>query len=130
MECSLDQTGEGHHGSYYRSPNPEAKEAAWNYVNQLQEGGFGGTREDWVKVVQLGNDLLSKAQGVEGAACSLWEVREEAGLANLKGLDSRELDGKTSSRLLDYARDVRRRGMAARYVGPRHRVPSRLHPNA
>ena len=97
-----------------------------NYVNQIQEGGFGGTREDWVKVVQLGNDLLSKAQGVEGAACSLWEVREEAG----QGLDSRELDGRLHPDLLDYARDVRRRGMAARYVGPRHRVPSRLHPNA
>ena len=45
-------------------------------------------------------------------------------------MDSRELDGRLHPDLLDYARDVRRRGMAARYVGPRHRVPSRLHPNA
>ena len=41
---------------------------------------------------------------------------------NLAGLDNPEID---------YLRDVRHHGMTARYYcGPRHRVPSRLRPNA
>lgn len=86
--------------------------------------------EDWLELVGIGNRLLSAAGTVEGAARSLWQVREERGLANLAGVKDKRLDGVLHPDLLAYLREVRGRGMAARFQGPRTRVRTRLHPNA
>ena len=51
-------------------------------------------------------------------------------MSNLAGVENAELEKKIHPDLLDYLKDVRRHGMPARYHGPCHRVPSRLHPNA
>lgn len=73
---------------------------------------------------------MKAAGSVRGAAESLWEVREQRGLSNLAGVDSEELDEILHPDMLEYMRDVRHHGMAARYVGDRQRVRSGLHPNA
>lgn len=57
-------------------------------------------------------------------------MREERGLANLAGVKDKRLDGVLHPDLLAYLREVRGRGMAARFQGPRTRVRTRLHPNA
>lgn len=48
----------------------------------------------------------------------------------MAGVDSEELDEILHPDMLEYMRDVRHHGMAARYVGDRQRVRSGLHPNA
>ena len=67
------------------------------------------------------------------AAESLWQVREERGLNNLRGVENPYLDTILHPDLLDYLREVRRRGLAARCVddraGDRQRCKARIHPN-
>ena len=113
----------------YQAPNDEAKKCAEDYVEKVQKG-FCNSVDDWLELVGIGNRLLAAAGTVEEAAKSLWQVREERGLANLAGVKDKRLDGVLHPDLLAYLRDVRGRGMAARFQGPRARVRTRLHPNA
>eukprot|EP00435_Cladocopium_sp_Y103_P056630 s604_g19.t1 len=113
----------------YVAPNQEAKQAAQNYVDFLNQG-FECDSHHWAAVIKLGNQLLRASGSVEAAAQSLWEVREETGLANLAGVDREDLDEKLHPDLLGYLRDVRKFGMAARYEGERTRVTSKLHLDA
>ena len=75
----------------YRAPNEEAKECAESYVKKIQEG-FGNQADDWAKLVDLGNKLLTAAGSVKKAAESLCKVREEKGLSNLAGVKDQRLD--------------------------------------
>eukprot|EP00435_Cladocopium_sp_Y103_P076192 s59_g80.t1 len=113
----------------YRAPNPDAKEAAMEYV-RFVEDEFGNDAAGWIALITKGNDVLRKAGTVEKAAESLWEVREDQGLMNLKGVECDSLEGLLHPDLLAYLRSVRHYGMEARYVGPRERVKAKLHPNA
>lgn len=113
----------------YQAPSDEAKKCAENCVEKIQSG-FSNSVEDWLELVHLGNQLLTASGSVEGAAKSLWQVREEKGLANLAGVRDRRLDEVLHPDLLAYLREVREKGMAARFKGPRTRVRTRLHPNA
>lgn len=113
----------------YQAPSDEAKKCAENCVEKIQSG-FSNSVEDWLELVHLGNQLLTASGSVEGAAKSLWQVREEKGLANLAGVRDRRLDEVLHPDLLAYLREVREKGMAARFNGPRTRVRTRLHPNA
>eukprot|EP00435_Cladocopium_sp_Y103_P076123 s50_g77.t1 len=97
--------------SAYAAPNPDARQAAQEYVEFLNQG-------------------FECNRSVAEAAKSLWEIREEKGLANLAGVGNQELDGKLHPDLLAYLGDVRTFGMAARYEGERARVPSKLHMDA
>lgn len=92
--------------------------------------GFDGGSSAWLSLTKIGDDLVKAAGSVRGAAESLWDVREEKGLSNLAGVDESELEEILHPDMLEYMRDVRKRGMAARYVGERHRVTANLHPNA
>ena len=114
---------------HYEALSDEAKTLAEKYVSLVQ-GGFENQAEHWERLVLAGNNLLTEAGSVEEAAKSLWQIREEKGLANLAGIDSKRLDQILHPDLLAYLRDVRKRGMAARFCGPRTRVRTRLHPNA
>ena len=76
------------------------------------------------------DSLLSEAGSVRAAAESLWAAREQEGLNNFKGVEDEYLDTILRPDLLAYLRDVRRKGMAARCVGPRERRKAKLHPNA
>ena len=80
--------------------------------------------------VSKGNELVRQAGSVAKAAESLWQVREDRGLMNLEGIDNEEFDGILHPDLLQYLRAIRKEGMPARYVGSRHRVKAKLHPNA
>ena len=113
----------------YKAPTPDAKLKAKAYIQQVQES-FENTEEGWAGVIAKGNELVRSAGGVEEAAESLWEVREECGLMNLKGVDEAKLDGLLNPDLLAYLRSVRQEGMPARYVGQRDRVKAKMHPNA
>ena len=114
---------------FYQAPSESAKVMAEKYVDIVQKG-FANEAELWEQLVSAGNGLLSEAGSVAEAAKSLWQVREEKGLANLAGIESKSLDRVLHPDLLAYLRDVRTRGMAARFCGPRTRVRTRLHPNA
>ena len=57
-------------------------------------------------------------------------VREENGLNNLAGVDETILDTILHPDTLAYMREVRHKGLAARYNGPRQRVRAKPHPNA
>ena len=116
-------------GSSFKAPSNEAKEAAEDYVKEVDQA-FENSEEGWKGVIGKGNQLLKASGGVKEAAESLWEVREEQRLMNLAGVDDRDLDQVLHPDLLDYLRAVRRSGMPARYVGDRRRVKAKLHPNA
>ena len=124
-----DRFAGGQPESLYRSPNAEAKEKASQYVQAVDQE-FSNTAEGWAKVISRGNQLVTAAGSVQGAAESLWEVREECGLMNLKGVDCPTLDDQLHPDHLEYLRTIRKEGMPARYVGPRERVKAKLHPNA
>ena len=132
---SMERSGEGGgeepepEMKNYEAPSTEAKTIAEKYVECVQ-AGFANQVEDWKQLVGIGNELLTQAGTVEGAAKSLWQVREEKGLANLSGVKSERLDQVLHPDLLAYLRDVRKKGMAARFQGQRTRVKTRLHPNA
>eukprot|EP00435_Cladocopium_sp_Y103_P042118 s923_g11.t1 len=115
--------------SRYRSPNDQAKQAAQNYVEEVALR-FENSAAAWSSLVEKGNQLVKAAGDVRRAAESLWEVREEQGLMNLAGIDDKEFDVILHPDHLQYLREVRSQGMSARYVGPRHRVKAKLHPNA
>ena len=100
-----------------------------DYVKVIEEE-FGNTAEGWRSAVEAGNRLLDSAGTVSEAAKSLWEVREQRGMMNLKGVDHPEFDEILHPTLLGYLRDVRSQGMAARFEGKRARVRAGLHPNA
>lgn len=113
----------------YRAKDLQTKRAAEDYLEEIDET-FGPKSEDWQSLVEKGNALLDAAGSVEEAAKALWEVREEKGMANLRGVDRAELDELLHPDLLGYLREVRKLGMPARYVGERTRVRSKLHPDA
>ena len=113
----------------YTAPSPEAKAAAVEYTRVIEEE-FGNTAKGWRAAVMAGSALVKAAGGVMAAASSLWEVREEKDLMNLKGIEAKEFDEILHPDHLAYLRDVRTRGMAARYTGLRSRSSARLHPNA
>ena len=73
-----------------QAPSVEAKLCAGYYSDVVTE--FDGGSKAWLELTKLGNDLVKAAGSVRGAAESLWEVREERGLANLAGVDRKELD--------------------------------------
>eukprot|EP00435_Cladocopium_sp_Y103_P058511 s1062_g20.t1 len=115
--------------SRYRSPSDHAKQAAQSYVEEVALR-FENSAAAWASLVEKGNQLVKAAGDVRRAAESLWEVREERGLMNLAGVDDSEFESILHPDHLQYLREVRSQGMSARYVGPRHRVKAKLHPNA
>ena len=119
----------GTSGSHYVAPNSTAKKAAGNYIEQALHQ-FSNTAEGWQNMADAGDALLKAAGGVQKGAESLWEVREEKDLMNLKGVDSSEFDSILHPDHLAYLRDVRRKGLAARYHGGRCRTRAKVHPNA
>ena len=116
-------------GSAYQAPTTAARQAAEEYVKAI-ERDFDNTPNGWAAVLRAGNKLVEVAGGVRQAAESLWEVREKAGMMNLAQVDDPELDRVLHPHLLEYLRDVRRYGMAARFQGLRTRAFAKLHPNA
>ncbi|CAE7036810.1 unnamed protein product [Symbiodinium sp. CCMP2592] len=112
----------------YEAPTEEAKIAAQTYIELTGKGG-PGCPEAWKRVCDGGARLVQEAGSVKLAAESLWAVREEKGLNNLKGVDDSRLDTVLHPDLLEYLRDVRRRGLAARFVGERKRCQAKVHPN-
>ena len=79
---------------------------------------------------EQGARLLSQAGSVREEAESLWQVREEKGLNNLAGVDEKTLDTILQPDMLAYTREVRHKGLAARYNGSRQHVCTKPHPNA
>ena len=86
------------HESKYVAPTEEAKQAAEDYVREVEEK-FSNAQGGWSNLVKIGNKLVQTAGWVQAAAESLWEVREEQGLMNLKGVDSEEFGLDSSPRL-------------------------------
>ena len=113
----------------YQAPTHEAKQAAEVYIEHVGHQG-GGTSGAWASVCEKGGHLLSCAGSVQRAAESLWQVREERNLNNLAGVDDQGLDTILHPDMLAYMREVRHKGLAARYNGPRQRVRTKPHPNA
>ena len=111
------------------APSNEAKKAANDYLDVVEQSGGGGP-DDWKAVCGKGGGLLDSAGSVEEAAKSLWEAREDRGLNNLRGVQQPYLDTVLHPDLLAYLRDVRARGLAAQRPGPRERQRAKLHPNA
>ncbi|CAK9114808.1 unnamed protein product [Durusdinium trenchii] len=116
-------------GSAYQAPTTAARQAAEEYVKAIEQD-FDNTPMGWAAVLRAGNKLVEVAGGVRQAAESLWEVREKAGMMNLAQVDDPGLDRVLHPHLLEYLRDVRRYGMAARFQGLRTRAFAKLHPNA
>ena len=125
---SKQRGARGEQNCAYKSPTEEAKVSAKEYVDEVKE--FDNSRRAWSRLVSAGNKLLETAGSVEEAAKSLWQVREEEGLSNLRGVDDPSLEGVIHQDLLSYLRDVRKFGMPARFVGTRARMASQPHPNA
>lgn len=125
--------GDGEAGStqnaVYKAPSLKAKEAAQRYTKIVNEV-FENTEHGWRAIVEGGTALVREAGSVRAAAESLWEVREECGLMNLRGVSHSRLDDLLHPDLLQYLRGIRREGMPARYVGERSRVKAKMHPNA
>lgn len=107
----------------------ETLDCARDYIEAVRAIG-GGTPSAWNVVREKGDVLLQSAGSVEGAARSLWSVREEKGMNNLKGVRDPRLDRILHPDHLAYLRDVEENGMNARFVGERGRVEGSLHPNA
>ena len=112
----------------YDAPSEDAKFAAKQYIELAGKAG-PGCPGAWKRVCEGGECLVRKAGSVRLAAESLWAVREEEGLNNLRGVDEARLDTVLHPDLLDYLRDVRRKGLAARFVGQRQRCQAKVHPN-
>ena len=112
----------------YHAPSERAKTEAKHYIDLAKKGG-PGTPEAWAELCEKGRDLVKQAGSVRLAAESLWEVREEAGLNHLQDVSSPYLDTVLHPDLLEYLRDVRQRGIAARYLGERQRCQAKIHPN-
>ena len=127
--CGGRDTRAGSLEGAYEAPSEAAKKAAEDYIGEVTDSGNGEPR-DWKAVCRKGSDLLDSAGSVEGAAKSLWQVRELRDLNNLRGVDEPYLDTILHPDLLAYLRDVRERGLAARCLGPRERQRAKLHPNA
>ena len=107
----------------------EVEEAAFNYVQVI--GNIQDKEADtWREVCQAGDRLLSGAGSVENAAKALWIAREQMGMNNLDGVNEERLDELLPGDLLSYLRDVRARGMPARFQGERTRVRTQPHPRA
>ncbi|CAE7256585.1 unnamed protein product [Symbiodinium microadriaticum] len=83
----------------------------------------------WAELCKKGGDLVKQAGSVQLAAKSLWEVREDSGLNHLQRVEEPYLDTVLHPDLLEYLRDVRRRGIAARFLGERKRCQAKIHPN-
>ncbi|CAE7205713.1 unnamed protein product [Symbiodinium sp. CCMP2592] len=101
----------------------------WVVNGEDTRAGSAERYEAWKRVCDGGARLVQEAGSVKLAAESLWAVREEKGLNNLKGVDDSRLDTVLHPDLLEYLRDVRRRGLAARFVGERKRCQAKVHPN-
>ncbi|CAE7377685.1 unnamed protein product, partial [Symbiodinium necroappetens] len=112
----------------YRAPTARAKEEAREYIELARQGGPGSPKE-WAELCRKGGELVKEAGSVKLAAESLWEVREEQGWNHLCGVANPYLDTILHPDLLEYLRDVRQRGLAARYVGKRERCSAKIHPN-
>ena len=125
--CPSGTRGGG--GDAYNPPNAAARHAAEEYTKAVTEE-FGNHPKAWAALVKSGTELLRAAGSVAEAAKSLWAVREDLGLMNLKRIDDPLFDHVLHPDHLCYLRDVRTYGMAARYDGPRRRVRAGLHPNA
>lgn len=105
------------------------KAAAFAYVEVIDEIEDQET-STWRKVTEAGDELLRAAETVERAAIALWIVREKLGRNNLQGVDDPELDGLLHPDHLAYLREIRAKGMPARYEGERRRVRAQPHPRA
>ena len=112
----------------YRAPTDEAKVAAHECIKLTQQAGAGSPAA-WKQVCDGGESLVRRAGSVRKAAESLWEAREEQGLNNLCNVEDPYLDTVLHPDLLAYLRDVRRSGLAARYLGERRRCQAKVHPN-
>ena len=86
-----EQTSETRTTTAYHAPSSEAKGEAETYVGYVQKS-FANKAECWQELAQIGSNLVKAAGGVRQAAESLWEVREEKDMMNLKGVDSSALD--------------------------------------
>ena len=117
-----------HRRRAHRAPFEEAKGAAQDYIREAGAGKTGSPGA-WKSMCECGGRLVEVAGSVTKAAESLWQVREEEGLNNLKKVDDESLDTVLHPDLLAYLRDVRRRGLAARSTGERKRCRAKLHPN-
>ena len=69
----------------------EAKQAAEKYIERARASNVGAPKT-WQSVCQCGGQLVAIAGSVTKAAESLWEVREEKGLNNLKDVEDKYLD--------------------------------------
>ena len=112
----------------YQAPSEQAKERAQQYIELAQKVG-PGTPMAWAELCKKGGDLVKQAGSVQLAAKSLWEVREDSGLNHLQRVEEPYLDTVLHPDLLEYLRDVRRRGIAARFLGERKRCQAKIHPN-
>ena len=112
----------------HRAPSEEAKGAAQDYIREAGAGKTGSPAA-WKSMCECGGRLVEVAGSVTKAAESLWRVREEEGLNNLKKVDDESLDTVLHPDLLAYLRDVRRHGLAARSTGERKRCRAKVHPN-
>ncbi|CAE7778356.1 unnamed protein product [Symbiodinium sp. CCMP2592] len=121
-----DETRAG--SAEYRAPSAQARAKAEQYI-ELAHAGGPGEPEAWAKLCERGGELVKQAGSVRLAAESLWQVREESGLNHLRNVDDPYLDTVLHPDLLEYLRDVRRRGLAARFVGERQRCQAKIHPN-
>ena len=102
---------------------------AQRYVEVINTLGTG-TVQDWKRVLECGDALLTEAGGVEQAATALWEARGRNGLNNLEGVHNQSLDAILHPVLLEYVRSVEQNGMPARHPGSTERISAGLHPNA
>ena len=103
--------------------------AAFNYIEVIDKLEDTNA-ESWHRVREAGDQLLEAAGGVQQAALALWVARERNGMNNLDGVYDEDLEDLLHPDHLGYLREIRDRGMPARYQGERERVPSRLHPRA
>ena len=108
--CGGGDTRAGSAENVYVAPTEAARKAAEAYVEEVEGCGHGEPR-NWKAVSEKGGSLLDHAGSVEGAAKSLWQVRELRDLNNLKGVDEPYLDTILHPDLLAYLRDVREQGL-------------------
>ena len=121
-------------GSEWRSFEAEGiskmvEQAAYEYIKVI-DGIEDQEIDTWRRVVQAGDCLLKEAGSVEVAAKSLWIARETLGRNNLQGVDDPILDEVLHPDHVAYLRDIRARGMPARYEGERMRKQTQPHPRA
>eukprot|EP00438_Fugacium_kawagutii_P035496 Skav226807 [mRNA] locus=scaffold2056:134273:145141:- [translate_table: standard] len=107
----------------------EVKDAAFAYIDTIEQLADAEV-SSWRRACASGDRCLSVAGTVERAAVALWIARELRGMNNLSGVDDEVFDGLLHPDHLAYLRDVRAKGMAARFEGERHRQGTRPHPRA